>query len=98
MSASYKDLVAWQQGMELVELIYELSARWPKSELYALISQVLRAAVSVVSNIAEGQGRNSPGEFLQFLGNAKGSLLEVETQILVAQRLKDRRRDAEGSG
>ncbi len=88
MSASYKDLVAWQQGMELVELIYEISAKWPKSELYGLVSQVRRAAVSVVSNIAEGQGRNSRGEFLQFLGNARGSLLETETQILVAERLK----------
>ena len=88
MSASYKDLVAWQQAMELVELIYELSAKWPKSELYGLVSQVRRAAVSVVSNIAEGQGRNSRGEFLQFLGNARGSLLETETQILVAERLK----------
>jgi four helix bundle protein len=88
MSASYKDLVAWQQGMELVELIYEMSAKWPRSELYGLVSQVRRAAVSVVSNIAEGQGRNSRGEFVQFLGNARGSLLETETQVLVAQRLK----------
>ncbi|MGH9557212.1 MAG: four helix bundle protein [Terriglobales bacterium] len=88
MSASYKDLVAWQQGMELVELIHEFSTKWPRSEVYGLVSQVRRAAVSVVSNIAEGQGRNSRGEFLQFLGNARGSLLETETQILVAQRLK----------
>ncbi len=88
MSVSYKDLVAWQQAMDLVELIYPASARWPQSELYGLVSQVRRAGVSVVSNIAEGQGRNSRGEFLQFLGTAKGSLLETETQILVAQRLK----------
>ncbi len=88
MSVSYKDLVVWQQAMELVELIYPASARWPQSELYGLVSQVRRAAVSVVSNIAEGQGRNSRGEFLQFLRNAKGSLLETETQILVAVRLK----------
>ncbi len=88
MSVSYKDLVAWQQAMDLVELIYQASARWPQSELYGLVSQVRRAAVSIVSNIAEGQGRNSRGEFLQFLGNAKGSLLETETQVLVAQRLK----------
>jgi four helix bundle protein len=88
VSVSYKDLVAWQQAMELVEWIYQASATWPRSELYGLVSQVRRAAVSVVSNIAEGQGRSSSGEFLQFLGNAKGSLLETETQILLAQRLK----------
>ena len=74
--------------MDLVELIYQASGRWPQSELYGLMAQVRRAAVSVVSNIAEGQGRNSRGEFLHFLGNAKGSLLEAETQILLAQRLK----------
>jgi len=88
VSVSYKDLVAWQQAMELVEFLYQATARWPQSELYGLVSQVRRAAVSVVSNIAEGQGRNSRGEFLQFLGNAKGSLLETETQVLLAQRLK----------
>jgi len=88
VSVSYKDLVAWQQAMELVEWIYQASACWPRSELYGLVSQVRRAAVSVVSNIAEGQGRSSSGEFLQFLGNAKGSLLETETQILLGQRLK----------
>jgi four helix bundle protein len=74
--------------MDLVELIYQASACWPQSELYGLVSQVRRAAVSVVSNIAEGQGRNSRKEFLQFLGNAKGSLLETETHVLLAQRLK----------
>jgi four helix bundle protein len=88
MSTSYKDLVVWQQAMELVEMIYLHTGDWPKSEMYGLTSQVRRAAVSVVSNIAEGQGRKSKGEFLQFLGNAKGSLLEVETQILIAGRLK----------
>lgn len=88
MSVSYKDLVVWQQAMDLVELIYQASGRWPQSERYGLVAQVRRAAVSVVSNVAEGQGRNSRGEFLQFLGNAKGSLLETETQILLAQRLK----------
>lgn len=66
--------------MDLVELIYQASSRWPQSELYGLVAQVRRAAVSVVSHVAEGQGRNSRGEFLQFLGNAKGSLLEAETR------------------
>ena len=88
MSTNYRDLVAWQQAMDLVELVYQVSASWPSDEKYGLTSQVRRAVVSVVSNIAEGQGRNCRGEFLQFLGNAKGSLLEVETQILVAERLK----------
>ena len=88
MSTNYRDLVAWQQAMDLVELIYQVTSTWPVDEKYGLTSQVRRAVVSVVSNIAEGQGRNSRGEFLQFLGHAKGSLLEVETQILVAERLK----------
>ena len=88
MSTSHKDLVVWQQAMDMVELVYVLTAVWSKTEIYGLTSQVRRAAVSVVSNIAEGQGRNSKGEFLQFLGNAKGSLLEVETQFLIAERLK----------
>jgi len=81
-------LVAWQQAMDLVELVYQMTSDWPGHEKYGLTSQIRRAVVSVVSNIAEGQGRNSRGEFLQFLGHAKGSLLEVETQILVAERLK----------
>ena len=88
MSTNCRDLVAWQQAMDLVELIYQVTSSWPSDEKYGLTSQVRRAVVSVVSNIAEGQGRNSRGEFLQFLGHAKGSLLEVETQILVAERLK----------
>jgi four helix bundle protein len=88
VSTNYRDLVAWQQGMDLVALIYQVTSTWPTDEKYGLTSQVRRAVVSVVSNIAEGQGRNSRGEFLQFLGHAKGSLLEVETQILVGERLK----------
>src|SRR6266403_1933514 len=88
MSRSYRDLIAWQKALVLVTAIYEISAEFPKHELYGLTSQIRRAAVSVVSNIAEGQGRNSTGEFLQFLGISRGSLIELQTQILIAQRLK----------
>lgn len=88
MSTSVRDLVAWQQAIDLVELVYEVTAKFPREEIYGLTSQVRRAAVSVASNIAEGQGRNSPREFVQFLGMARGSLTEVETQVLIAGRLK----------
>jgi len=73
--------------MELITEIYRLSQKFPPEELYGLISQMRRAAVSIPSNIAEGQGRLTKGEFTQFLGNARGSLLELETQILVARNL-----------
>lgn len=87
-SNSYRDLVAWQEAMELVHGVYDLTDVFPDREKFGLTSQLRRAAVSVASNIAEGQGRNSKGEFLQFLGNARGSLQEVETQLLVAERRK----------
>jgi four helix bundle protein len=84
---SYQDLVAWQKAMNLVEEIYKTTRNFPKDELYGLTSQLRRAAVSIPSNIAEGQGRLTPGEFRQFLGHARGSLLETETQVLMAGRL-----------
>ena len=87
MSASYRDLIAWQKAMRMVTSVYRLTEGFPKHELYGLTNQIRRAAVSVPSNIAEGQGRNSRGEFLQFLGTSKGSLLELETQIMIAQDL-----------
>ena len=83
----YRDLVVWQKAMALVTEIYGCTQTFPNSELYGLTAQLRRAAVSVPSNIAEGQGRISTGEFRQFLGHARGSLLEVETQILVAETL-----------
>src|SRR5215831_17567433 len=83
----YRDLVAWQKSMGLVKEVYRCSQGFPKTELYGLTAQIRRAAVSVPSNIAEGQGRLSTGEFKQFLGHARGSLLEVETQILIAREL-----------
>jgi four helix bundle protein len=83
----YRDLLAWQKAMDLITEIYRVSQRFPSVEMYGLISQMRRAAVSIPSNIAEGQGRLTKGEFIQFLGNARGSLLELETQILVARNL-----------
>ena len=76
---SYRDLVAWQKAMALVTNVYRYTEPFPKAEIYGLASQLRRAAVSIPSNIAEGQGRASTGEFKQFLGHARGSLLEVET-------------------
>jgi four helix bundle protein len=87
MGRSYKDLVAWRKAMELVGEVYRMTQGFPQKELYGLTSQLRRAAVSVPSNIAEGQGRLSKGEFHQFLGHARGSLMEVETQVLIAQDL-----------
>ncbi len=84
---SYKELLVWQQAMELVSAIYRATKMFPREELYGLTSQLRRSAVSVPSNIAEGQGRATRGEFIQFLGHARGSLFEVETQLLIAGHL-----------
>jgi four helix bundle protein len=81
---SYKDLLIWQKGMALAKFVYKLSAQFPVDERYGLISQIRRAAVSVPSNIAEGQARHTTKEFLQFLSHAQGSLAEVETQLLLS--------------
>ena len=87
MGRSYKDLVAWQKSMDLVTATYRATARFPRDELFGLTSQLRRAAVSIPSNIAEGQGRLSEKEFRYFLGQARGSLMEVETQLQVAENL-----------
>ncbi|GAC1628358.1 MAG: four helix bundle protein [Nevskia sp.] len=78
---SYEELVVWQKAMQLAERIYLLTKQMPVDERFGLTAQVRRAAVSVPSNIAEGQGRATTGEFIQFLGNARGSLYEVQTQV-----------------
>jgi four helix bundle protein len=83
---SFHDLVAWQKAMDLTETIYRETSSFPRAELYGLTSQMRRASVSVPSNIAEGQARNTRGEFLQFLGHAAGSLAELDTQANVARR------------
>lgn len=84
---SYKDLIVWQKAMDLVEMVYQVTKGFPKEELYGLTNQLRRAAVSVPSNIAEGQARRSTAEFRNFLSIARGSLAEVETQLLIAERL-----------
>ncbi len=84
----YQELIAWRKAMDLVEEVYIASRDFPREEIYALTSQVRRAAVSTPSNIAEGQGRRTTADFLHHLSIAYGSLREVETQILIAQRLK----------
>ena len=80
----YKDLLIWQKGMFLTKLIYKLTAAFPPEERFGLTSQLRRAAVSVPSNIAEGQARHGSREFLHFLSNAEGSLAELETQLILA--------------
>jgi four helix bundle protein len=85
---SYRDLKVWQDGMTLVEGCYRFSSEFPKEELFGLTSQLRRAAVSVPANIAEGYGRDSRGSYVSFLRNAQGSLKEVETHLILAQRLK----------
>lgn len=84
----YKDLEVWKQSMDLVVGVYKATGDFPKDELFGLVSQMRRAAVSIPSNIAEGCGRKNTKEFLQFLYISKGSLLELETQIEIAYRLK----------
>ena len=86
-SRNYQDLIAWQKSMDLVHATYEISRLFPKEEIYGLTSQIRRAVVSIPSNIAEGEGRKSDKEFHRFLGIAHGSLREVETQLLIAERL-----------
>lgn len=84
---SYRELVAWQKAMDLAADIYRITKTFPQNELYGITSQLRRASVSVPANIAEGQGRQTTGEFRQFLGHARGSLLETETHTLLAMRL-----------
>lgn len=86
-SRSYRDLIVWQKSMDLVNKIYSITQSFPKEEMYGVTSQMRRAGISVPANIAEGQARNSKGEFRQFLGIAQGSLAELETLILICQNL-----------
>jgi four helix bundle protein len=83
----YQELIVWQKAMDLVEEVYKVCRSFPREEIYGLTSQLRRAAVSIPSNVAEGQGRRTTADFLRHLSIAYGSLLEVETQILIATRL-----------
>lgn len=87
MLKSYRDLLVWQRAIELVVLVYRLSAEFPRDEIYGLTAQIRRASVSVPSNIAEGYGRGTRKEYIQFLSIAQGSLKELETQSILAERL-----------
>jgi four helix bundle protein len=87
MGESYKDLIAWRKAMGLVTEIYRATREFPRDELYGLTNQLRRAAVSVPSNIVEGQAHFSQKEFRHFLSHSRGSLAEIETQLAIAQNL-----------
>jgi len=88
MASSFQDLRVWQEAIKLAVAIYGVTEKFPKHELYGLTSQIRRAAVSVASNIAEGKGHRSNREFCNFLFHARGSLLELQPQLIIARELK----------
>jgi four helix bundle protein len=88
MAKSFRELLVWQRSMQLTVKIYKLTRDFPHEEIYGLTSQLRRSSVSVPSNIAEGQGRLNPSEFRQFLGIAKGSNCELQTQLEIARALE----------
>lgn len=85
---SYRDLRVWQEGISLAEICYGLTKRFPKDELFGMTSQIRRAASSVPANIAEGYGRDSKGDYIQFLRISQGSLKEVETHLILCTRVR----------
>jgi four helix bundle protein len=87
MVESYRDLKVWQRSIQMTLSVYRLTVAFPKEEVFGLTTQLRRASVSVASNIAEGYGRGSTGEYKQFLGMARGSNLEVQTQLFIASEL-----------
>ncbi|MBR3071067.1 four helix bundle protein [Fibrobacter sp.] len=87
MTQGYRDLVVWQQAMDVAVETYRLTSSFPKEEIFGLTSQMRRAAVSIASNIAEGEGRKSKNEFSHFLGIALGSKSELETQLILSERV-----------
>ena len=84
---SYKDLLIWQKGIEITEKVYLITNNFPQNELFSLTNQIRRASVSISSNIAEGFGRNSTKSYMNFLKISRGSLYELETQLIIADRL-----------
>lgn len=87
MGNSYRDLLVWQRAVELSLAVYKLTASYPDSERFGLTNQLRRASVSVASNIAEGYGRTTKGEYILFLGHARGSTFEVQTQLAISEGL-----------
>ncbi|MGA7159114.1 MAG: four helix bundle protein [Acidobacteriaceae bacterium] len=87
MAKSFRDLLVWQRAIQLAVAVYKLTASFPPSEKFGLSFQLRRASVSVASNIAEGYGRMTRGEYLQFLGHARGSNSEVETQLVIVRAI-----------
>ena len=87
-SRSYSDLEVWKLSIDFVKKVYQITHNFPASEKFGLINQIRRAAVSIPSNIAEGQGRNSIKEFKQFLAISLGSLAELETQLIIAKEIE----------
>lgn len=88
MAESYRDLIVWQKAVQMSVALYRLTEKFPKTEIYGLTNQLRRAGVSTASNIAEGFGRASRGEYKQFLGIARGSNFEVQTQLEIARELE----------
>ena len=88
MTKSYQDLIVWQKAMDLSVAVYSLTMSFTKEEMFGLVSQMRRAAVSIASNIAEGEGRKSKNEFSHFIGISLGSKAELETQLILCNRLK----------
>jgi four helix bundle protein len=88
MIQSHRDLIVWQRAIQMSVALYKLTENFPKHEIYGLTSQIRRAGVSVASNIAEGYGRSSTGDYKRFLGMACGSNLEVQTQLVIARQLR----------
>ena len=85
---SYKDLIVWQKSIEFAKIIYRLTRTYPLEERFGLVAQMRRAAVSIPSNLAEGQARHTTGEFIQFISHAEGSVAEVDTQLILSIELK----------
>ncbi|HKF48259.1 MAG TPA: four helix bundle protein [Terracidiphilus sp.] len=98
MGDSFKTLIVWQRAVDLSVTVYKLTSGFPSSEKFGLTNQLRRASVSVASNIAEGYGRSTRGEYVQFLGHARGSVCEIQTQLAISEALnfgsKESRREA----